>query len=423
MPKKSFIKELLKRRIPQIIGSYIIAGTSLVLFIDWLTVRYDFPQYYVTFALFGIMSIIPSVIILAYFHGAPGKDQWTKIEKIGIPVNILFIATMLFIGFRYDYWKIEKDYIKDNLPGVHLLYIGSPAENYGNCYAHAEHILTSNEGADLFALDEIELKNLRLNFESELYSEFYNQNVTIQILKKDEEIGFVDNIFKEFSSRKKIAEKIYEFFEKPKHIIFVRVYSIKSNNGKIIQYVVDVLSGLGDGFTSIAANGGTLESIADIESIVLKATIDQITMIINSGHGKVVKVDGDYIHINPGDLILQENMNLLGFTIWNHNDKDGDGFTDKDSSYYKWNNDIKRAIDYMKNSDNYAIEEIESLQKKLDYLTSDSLRSTARGERWGTFSYSLNVIDIRDTTVIAKLIELENPWVEINVGDVVRVDF
>jgi hypothetical protein len=51
------------------------------------------------------------------------------------------------------------------------------------------------------------------------------------------------------------------------------------------------------------------------------------------------------------------------------------------------------------------------------------LLSTARGEHNGSFSYRLNVIDVRDTTVIAKLIELENPWVELNVGDVVRVDF
>ena len=34
-------------------------------------------------------------------------------------------------------------------------------------------------------LDEKELKNLRLNIESELYSEFYNQNISIQLLKKD----------------------------------------------------------------------------------------------------------------------------------------------------------------------------------------------------------------------------------------------
>ena len=205
MPKKSVFKELLKRRIPQILGSYFIAGTSLVLFLDWLTVRYDFPQYYITIALFGIISILPSVIILAYFHGAPGKDEWTKIEKLGIPINILFIGISLLVGYQYDMLNIDETLMGNNLPGVHLLYIGSPEENYGDCYTHAEYILSNNEGADLFALDEIELKNLRLNIESELYSEFYNQNITIQILKKDEEIGFVNNTLKEYSSRKKIT--------------------------------------------------------------------------------------------------------------------------------------------------------------------------------------------------------------------------
>ena len=107
MPKDSLIKELLKRRIPQIIGSYIIAGTSLVLFIDWSATRYDFPQYYTILALFGIISIIPSVIIMAYFHGAPGKDQWTKIDKIGIPAKILFIAIMLLFGYQNNLWMID----------------------------------------------------------------------------------------------------------------------------------------------------------------------------------------------------------------------------------------------------------------------------------------------------------------------------
>ena len=92
------LNEILKRRIPQIFGSYIIAGSSLVLFIDWLVTRYQLPEYYVTLALFGIISIIPSVFILAYFHGAPGKDQWTKVEKIGVPINLLFIVTIFFVG-------------------------------------------------------------------------------------------------------------------------------------------------------------------------------------------------------------------------------------------------------------------------------------------------------------------------------------
>ena len=98
------IKEVLNRRIPQILGSYVVAGTSLVLFMDWLSTRYEFPQYYVTIALFGIVSIIPSVLILAYFHGAPGKDQWNKLEKVGVPINIVFIGLMIIIGNIYGWW-------------------------------------------------------------------------------------------------------------------------------------------------------------------------------------------------------------------------------------------------------------------------------------------------------------------------------
>jgi len=99
----------MERRVPHIIGSYIVAGTSLVLFLDWLRVRYEYPEYYISLALFGIISIMPSVIILAYFHGAPGKDEWTKMEKIGIPVNILFIAVVLVVGDLTDNTKETKE--------------------------------------------------------------------------------------------------------------------------------------------------------------------------------------------------------------------------------------------------------------------------------------------------------------------------
>ena len=95
MPKNNLLKTLLERRVPQIIVSYIVASTSMVLFLDWLKINYGFPKEYITLALFGAVSIIPSVIILAYFHGAPGKDEWTKIEKIGIPLNIVFIFCIL----------------------------------------------------------------------------------------------------------------------------------------------------------------------------------------------------------------------------------------------------------------------------------------------------------------------------------------
>ena len=107
--KKTFIKDLLNRRVPHIIGSYLLASTSMVLFLDWLKINYSFPQEYITLALFGAISILPSVIILAYFHGAPGKDEWTKVEKIGVPINIIFIFMALLIGHKGNWWfdKIE----------------------------------------------------------------------------------------------------------------------------------------------------------------------------------------------------------------------------------------------------------------------------------------------------------------------------
>ena len=108
MAKQSLIKTLLDRRIPQILGSYLVAGTSLILFIEYLVGKYQFPSHYPTLALFALMGILPSVIILSYFHGAPGKDEWTKVEKVGIPINVLFIAGILFFGDSLNMWGIEE---------------------------------------------------------------------------------------------------------------------------------------------------------------------------------------------------------------------------------------------------------------------------------------------------------------------------
>ena len=98
------IKKILNRRIPQILGSYFIAGTSLVLFIEYLVEKYEYPIYLPTMSLIALVGILPSVLILAYFHGAPGKDEWSKIEKVGIPINVFFIGIFILIGNNYNWW-------------------------------------------------------------------------------------------------------------------------------------------------------------------------------------------------------------------------------------------------------------------------------------------------------------------------------
>ena len=44
--KKTFLKNLLDRRVPQILGSYFIGSTTLIFFIDWLVAKYGFSDYY-----------------------------------------------------------------------------------------------------------------------------------------------------------------------------------------------------------------------------------------------------------------------------------------------------------------------------------------------------------------------------------------
>ena len=86
-------------------------------------------------SLIALIGILPSVLILAYFHGAPGKDEWTKIEKIGIPLNILFIFCILVVGYKGNWWfkkvpelPITKVALNAEKTRIFIPYLGSRNE-------------------------------------------------------------------------------------------------------------------------------------------------------------------------------------------------------------------------------------------------------------------------------------------------------
>ena len=422
MPKKPFIKTLLERRIPQILGSYLVAGTSLILFIEYLIDKYQFPSHYATLALFALIGILPSVMILSYFHGTPGKDEWTKVEKVGIPINVLFIAGILFFGDSLNIWEMGKNISDKNIPNVHLIYIGSLEENQYLISDGAKEYLSKNEGSEIVSFDSIELKNLRSDIEADLYSKFYNQNLTIKMLKNDEDIHFVDNSIKKHGQKMEtLAGSIYKFFDQPKQIIFIRVYEIKSINGETVRYTSHVFGALGDGWKQIMRNRAITKSLSDLKSHIIDSVVGMIGEVKNNfARGEVVNVEGDYVYIKPKGLIFKNNMNLIGYRKWDHNDNDGDGFTDKDSSYYKWLNDVKEALDYVKSDKNYQKEEVK-LEKHYNRLISDSLRSLSKGKVSPWHRYNLKVISVKDSMVIAKLLEI-SPWTKVEIGDEVQVD-
>ena len=97
--EKSLISDLFERRVPQFIGIYCAISWGMIQFINWVVDRYLLSPHLVDLS-FGIfVSMIPSILILSYFHGRPGKDKWNRIEKVIVPVNFIVAIGFLFISF------------------------------------------------------------------------------------------------------------------------------------------------------------------------------------------------------------------------------------------------------------------------------------------------------------------------------------
>ncbi|WP_144392225.1 tetratricopeptide repeat protein [Pleionea sediminis] len=96
--KTSFFKEILKRRMLQIAGLYLGATVALMEFSGMIIERYGFSDNLVDYVLAAMLTMIPGMLILAWRHGAPGKDEWGNIEKVTLPTNLLvLVGVLLFL--------------------------------------------------------------------------------------------------------------------------------------------------------------------------------------------------------------------------------------------------------------------------------------------------------------------------------------
>lgn len=93
------IKDLIARRVPHYLGAYLAAGWGALEFTDWLVNRFVLSPHITDFALMAWALMMPTVVVLAYFHGRPGRDSWTWVEKVGIPINVLAAVAVLWISF------------------------------------------------------------------------------------------------------------------------------------------------------------------------------------------------------------------------------------------------------------------------------------------------------------------------------------
>ncbi len=83
----SIVKDLLSRRVPQVFGIYLAISWGIIEFVGFLVDHYPLSPHLMSFSLVGLASMIPAVLLLAYLHGKPGRDERARAEKIGIPAD------------------------------------------------------------------------------------------------------------------------------------------------------------------------------------------------------------------------------------------------------------------------------------------------------------------------------------------------
>ena len=418
MPNKSFVKRLVERRIPHILGSYLVAGTSLILFIEYLVGKYQFPSHYPTLSLFALIGILPSVIILSYFHGAPGKDEWTKVEKVGIPVNVLFIAGILFFGDSLNIWNLEANKMSPTSEKVliHITSLPGDIDKY-----MGEDRYKDIKGRKLIPLSIDKLDSVRKNIESILLGEFIDTALEMEIKNSSEDVTFLNKYsvlsFDDLSfSNVSINYKRF----KCNRLHYINVYQFeKELDSSRPKYYFSEMRW--NKLPNTGWNGSDGQSdFTHIEDQIFGFMRE---MYIGSGQvGTVISIEDEIVYIKLNNLKIKENMNLEGQSNY---DFSKDGRKDRID-------DLTNGITYLSNYSDTTSQlqiklyndEILSIQNGtgfnwfFDKEGNKNLRKFTTG-----FIYKLKVVDLQsDSIAVTKITELSYPYVEIRAGDQITVD-
>jgi len=449
MAKKSFINTLLERRIPQILGSYLVAGTSLILFIEYLINKYQFPSHYPTLALFALIGILPSVIILSYFHGTPGKDEWTKVERIGIPINVLFIAGILFFGDSINIWKIEpiienansnvEKQIKEKIDSYYINFTSNPLYIDDLYHKYSEFDVHINKNDYLIqSIDDSLLESIKKQCFNYLNVKFQNKGIDISSNFNNAHISTMDSLphpsnydrnnsvpypVNELSRLLNLDEK-----DVPKVFVDILIYTRKNleSDKENIFYA---------GWRRIRQQGNlslTSPKYFDnnnngIDKLIehLKEHLFYNLDLISFSKNPFEKWIGEIKEILPNNMIniklyasnnIKSNLKLEAQIMYR--------FTVK--SMKEFIEDTQIGINYLEKnkaelSDSLyeQIYELEKYNNKAIYIL-DSLITYdiyKPGTNWvANLGYNLEVITVMDTIAVCKLLNKEKPWATVKVG-------
>ena len=115
---KNIFKELWNRRVIQILIGYFIGSWIIKLAVDVMVSKYLLSPHLTHLTWVVLLSLLPSVILLAWFHGKSSSAKWHKFELIGMPVNaVLTILIVIFMFQGKDLGAATKAVIIENEDG------------------------------------------------------------------------------------------------------------------------------------------------------------------------------------------------------------------------------------------------------------------------------------------------------------------
>ena len=447
MAKKSFIKTLLERRIPQILGSYLVAGTSLILFIEYLIDKYQFPSHYPTLALFALIGILPSVIILSYFHGAPGKDEWTKVERIGIPIKVLFIAGILFFGDSLNIWKLEpiientssnvEKQIQEKIDSYYIKFTSNPKYIDDVYHKYSDFDLHFNRSDySIYSIDDSLLETIKKQCFNSLNVKFQNKGIDIFSNFNPSHISTMDSLDYPYKAYKEAGYPVNELS---------RLLNVEENN--VPKVFMDILiynrKHLHSGAEKIFyAYWSRIRKDGNLSSRKPQYFENNI-----NGHNKLIEDLKKHLVYNIDRMSFSKNPfhkwigevkevlpnNMLNVILYSPNSiksnlelKAQKRIRYTTQSIKEHIIDIQLGIDFIeKNKETvpdtiYQIifeleRDLDKYENLLDSLTNNKIHKP--GINWNHgLGFKLEVISVMDTIAVCKLLEKEKPWTTVRVG-------
>lgn len=99
MPR--LVRTLLERRVPHVLAIYAGASWGVVEFVSFAVDEFLLSPHWTRVALVALLLLLPTALMLAWFHGKPGREVegLARTEKIGIPANVVLCGAVLWMLF------------------------------------------------------------------------------------------------------------------------------------------------------------------------------------------------------------------------------------------------------------------------------------------------------------------------------------